>query len=79
MTFAANHLSLAHGPSGLRFSFGALPSLAEVKAGEGWDADGGGVKVKHADAWGKTRSVRPSLPPPTGPHPRFLSGVDRGD
>jgi hypothetical protein len=58
MTFADNHLELSHHPSGFKYTFGALESLAEVRVGAGWEEGGGGVKVKYAEEWGKTRSVR---------------------
>jgi hypothetical protein len=57
MTFADNHLTLSHAASGLSFSFGAMDSLEKVKAGQGWEDEGGGVKVKYAEEWGKTRYV----------------------
>lgn len=57
MTFADSHLTLRHAPSGFTYAFQALPALGEVSVGRGWDAEGGGVKVKHAEEWGKTRYV----------------------
>lgn len=60
MTFADNHLELTHNKSGFKYRFEALESLAEVRVGAGWEQSGGGVKVKHAEEWGKTRSARPS-------------------
>lgn len=57
MTFADNYLTLTHAPSGFELTFRAMPSLAEIRVGEGWDAEGGGVKVKYAEEWGKTRCV----------------------
>ena len=57
MTFADNHLELTHHPSGFKYTFAALESLAEVRVGAGWEEGGGGVKVKYAEEWGKTRSA----------------------
>ncbi|KAL7415860.1 TIP41-like family-domain-containing protein [Mrakia frigida] len=69
MTFADNHLELEHGPSGFKCRFGALESLAEVRVGAGWEASGGGVKVKHAEEWGKTRTTAPTPLSPQTPLP----------
>ncbi|CDZ97280.1 Uncharacterized conserved protein [Phaffia rhodozyma] len=69
MTFADNHLTLRHEPSGFTYTFQALPALSKVKVGAGWDEQGGGVRVKHADEWGKTRSTGPSPLSPETPLP----------
>lgn len=54
MTFANNYLNLEHKPTGWIYTFDAAHALAGVKNGSLEEGDGG-VKVKHSEAWLKSR------------------------